>query len=234
MRMRALISGQAGLVVFLGDNPTAHPIGGGSSIDDPYRIARALDACDDLAEIEVETVEQALQAGLALREAAEADISSGLESIGMAEAKSLSSQGKVRPQLRVIADNLRMSKAGAVKPVKLKAKRYRTLFGSTAAVPSYGENHLSAGGVTGGNLAFAVKLAEPLAVTARGSPEEQITILTQRINNLTEHFKTHAKDNHSRRGLLMLVNKRRSLLDHLRKKDEARYATLIKDLRLRK
>lgn len=67
-----------------------------------------------------------------------------------------------------------------------------------------------------------------------GSPEVQIAILTERISNLTEHFKTHAKDNHSRRGLLMLVNKRRSLLDYLKKKDEARYADLIAKLGLRK
>ena len=67
-----------------------------------------------------------------------------------------------------------------------------------------------------------------------GSPEVQVAILTERITNLTEHFKTHAKDNHSRRGLLMLVNKRRSLLDYLRKKDEARYTDLITKLGLRK
>ncbi len=67
-----------------------------------------------------------------------------------------------------------------------------------------------------------------------GSPEVQIAILTERISNLTEHFKTHAKDNHSRRGLLMLVNKRRSLLDYLKKKDEGRYAELIAKLGLRK
>ncbi|NIJ21428.1 small subunit ribosomal protein S15 [Sphingomonas naasensis] len=67
-----------------------------------------------------------------------------------------------------------------------------------------------------------------------GSPEVQVAILTERITNLTEHFKTHAKDNHSRRGLLMLVNKRRSLLDYLRKKDEGRYADLIAKLGLRK
>ena len=52
-----------------------------------------------------------------------------------------------------------------------------------------------------------------------GSPEVQVAILTERINTLTEHFKTHAKDNNSRRGLLMMVNKRRSLLDYLWKKD---------------
>lgn len=67
-----------------------------------------------------------------------------------------------------------------------------------------------------------------------GSPEVQIAILTERIVNLTEHFKTHAKDNHSRRGLLLMVNKRRSLLDYLRKKDEGRYSDLIAKLGLRK
>ena len=67
-----------------------------------------------------------------------------------------------------------------------------------------------------------------------GSPEVQVAILTERITNLTEHFKTHAKDNHSRRGLLMLVNKRRALLDYLKREDEARYSALIAKLGLRK
>ena len=67
-----------------------------------------------------------------------------------------------------------------------------------------------------------------------GSPEVQVAILTERITNLTEHFKTHAKDNHSRRGLLMLVNQRRSLLDYLRGKDATRYTDLIAKLGLRK
>jgi small subunit ribosomal protein S15 len=67
-----------------------------------------------------------------------------------------------------------------------------------------------------------------------GSPEVQVAILTERIQNLTEHFKTHAKDNHSRRGLLMLVNQRRSLLDYLRGRDEKRYTDLIAKLGLRK
>lgn len=67
-----------------------------------------------------------------------------------------------------------------------------------------------------------------------GSPEVQVAILTERIANLTEHFKTHHKDNHSRRGLLMLVNKRRSLLDYLKKKDAGRYTALIAKLGLRK
>jgi len=67
-----------------------------------------------------------------------------------------------------------------------------------------------------------------------GSPEVQVAIITSRINTLTEHFKTHAKDNHSRRGLLMMVNKRRSLLDYLRGEDEQRYTDLIAKLGLRK
>jgi small subunit ribosomal protein S15 len=67
-----------------------------------------------------------------------------------------------------------------------------------------------------------------------GSPEVQVAILTERIKNLTEHFKGHAKDNHSRRGLLMMVNKRRSLLDYLRHTDGQRYTDLIAKLGLRK
>lgn len=67
-----------------------------------------------------------------------------------------------------------------------------------------------------------------------GSPEVQVAILSERISNLTEHFKGHHKDNHSRRGLLMLVNKRRSLLDYLKAKDQGRYEALIAKLGLRK
>ena len=67
-----------------------------------------------------------------------------------------------------------------------------------------------------------------------GSPEVQVAIITTRIINLTEHFKTHKKDNHSRRGLLMLVNKRRSLLDYLKRIDNGRYTALITKLGLRK
>ena len=67
-----------------------------------------------------------------------------------------------------------------------------------------------------------------------GSPEVQIAILTERINNLTDHFKSHAKDNHSRRGLLKMVSARRSLLDYLKKKDESRYRTLIEKLGIRR
>lgn len=67
-----------------------------------------------------------------------------------------------------------------------------------------------------------------------GSPEVQVAIITTRIVNLTEHFKTHKKDNHSRRGLLMLVNKRRTLLDYLKREDVGRYTTLISKLGLRK
>ena len=72
------------------------------------------------------------------------------------------------------------------------------------------------------------------AANDTGSPEVQVSILTERIANLTEHFKTHGKDNHSRRGLLVLVNNRRSLLDYLKKIDHARYAALIAKLGLRK
>lgn len=67
-----------------------------------------------------------------------------------------------------------------------------------------------------------------------GSPEVQVALLTERINNLTEHFKTHKKDVHSRRGLLMMVSKRRSLLDYLKRTDTPRYDALIQRLGLRK
>ena len=67
-----------------------------------------------------------------------------------------------------------------------------------------------------------------------GSPEVQVAILSERISNLTEHFKSHNKDNHSRRGLLKLVSQRRSLLDYLKKKDEGRYKTIIGKLGLRR
>ena len=67
-----------------------------------------------------------------------------------------------------------------------------------------------------------------------GSPEVQVAILSERISNLTEHFKTHKKDNHSRRGLLKMVSQRRRLLDYLKKKDEARYKAIIEKLGLRR
>ena len=70
--------------------------------------------------------------------------------------------------------------------------------------------------------------------TDTGSPEVQVALLTQRITNLTEHLKTHAKDFHSRRGLLMLVGRRRRLLDYLKRKDQARYTSLIGRLSLRR
>ncbi len=67
-----------------------------------------------------------------------------------------------------------------------------------------------------------------------GSPEVQIAILTERISNLTDHFKSHVKDNHSRRGLLKMVSTRRSLLDYVKKKDEARYRAIIERLGIRR
>ena len=85
----------------------------------------------------------------------------------------------------------------------------------------------------------AEKKQEIIADNARdqgdtGSPEVQVAILTQRIRNLTDHFKEHHKDNHSRRGLLMMVNKRLTLLAYLKKKDVERYNALIQKLGLRK
>jgi small subunit ribosomal protein S15 len=67
-----------------------------------------------------------------------------------------------------------------------------------------------------------------------GSPEVQVALLTERINSLTDHFKTHKKDNHSRRGLLRMVSQRRGLLDYLKKVDEGRYQALIKRLDIRR
>jgi small subunit ribosomal protein S15 len=67
-----------------------------------------------------------------------------------------------------------------------------------------------------------------------GSPEVQVAVLSERIANLTEHFKTHVKDNHSRRGLIKMVSQRRRLLDYVKSKDQARYEALIQRLGLRR
>ncbi|HMI97998.1 MAG TPA: 30S ribosomal protein S15 [Micropepsaceae bacterium] len=67
-----------------------------------------------------------------------------------------------------------------------------------------------------------------------GSPEVQVAVLSERISNLTEHFKTHAKDNHSRRGLIKMVSQRRRLLDYVKSKDQSRYEALIQRLGLRR
>jgi small subunit ribosomal protein S15 len=85
----------------------------------------------------------------------------------------------------------------------------------------------------------ASRKAELIKAHARGeadtgSAEVQVAILSERIANLTEHFKTHKKDNHSRRGLLKLVSQRRSLLDHLKASDQGRYQALIETLGLRR
>ena len=79
-------------------------------------------------------------------------------------------------------------------------------------------------------------LIKKFAQTANdtGSPEVQVAILTTRISNLSEHFKTHKKDNHSRRGLLKLVSQRRKILDYVKSKDEKRYKTLIEQLGIRR
>ena len=81
--------------------------------------------------------------------------------------------------------------------------------------------------------------AEVIATNAKkqgdtGSPEVQVAILTERITNLTEHFKTHVKDNHSRRGLLKLVSTRRQLLDYLKRTEASRYTALIERLGIRR
>lgn len=86
---------------------------------------------------------------------------------------------------------------------------------------------------------MSIDTAQIIADNARGtndtgSPEVQVALLTARIVHLTEHFKTHKKDHHSRRGLLKLVNQRRSLLDYLHRKDAGRYKALIQKLGLRR
>jgi len=86
---------------------------------------------------------------------------------------------------------------------------------------------------------MAIDKADIIKANARGaadtgSPEVQVALLTARINELTPHFKTHAKDHHGRRGLLKMVNQRKSLLSYLKKKDADRYTALIQQLGLRK
>src|SRR6202030_2855686 len=95
---------------------------------------------------------------------------------------------------------------------------------------------------TGRSLTMSItaeRKAEVIKANAKkagdtGSPEVQVAILLERIANLTEHFKTHVKDNHSRRGLLKLVSQRRQLLDYLKRADEGRYKTLIEKLGIRR
>lgn len=87
--------------------------------------------------------------------------------------------------------------------------------------------------ITAGRKAEVIK-SFALKAGDTGSPEVQVAILSERINNLTEHFKTHSKDSHSRRGLLKLVSQRRQLLDYIKKSDEARYKNLIERLNIRR
>ena len=95
--------------------------------------------------------------------------------------------------------------------------------------------------VRGGHDCASARIARPKSSAATsthdgdtGSPEVQVALLSERINYLTEHFKAHAKDHHSRRGLLKLVGQRRRLLDYLKRKDTDRYAELIQRLGIRK
>lgn len=87
--------------------------------------------------------------------------------------------------------------------------------------------------ITSGRKAEVIKTYS-IKAGDTGSPEVQVAILSERINNLTEHFKSHVKDNHSRRGLLKLVSQRRQLLDYLARADEARYKSLIERLGIRR
>jgi len=87
--------------------------------------------------------------------------------------------------------------------------------------------------VTGSRKAEVIKTYATKAGDT-GSPEVQVAILSERINNLTEHFKTHVKDNHSRRGLLKMVGQRRTLLDYLRRTNEKSYLELIEKLNIRR
>ena len=87
--------------------------------------------------------------------------------------------------------------------------------------------------ITPGRKAEVIKIYATKAGDT-GSPEVQVAILSERINSLTEHFKAHVKDNHSRRGLLKLVSQRRQLLDYLARIDEARYKSLIERLGIRR
>ena len=233
--MRAMISGQAGLVVILGDEPIGYPISGGETVTDPYRIARSLDACGDIETVEVDDVDEAMSLGVRKREASMAEIGRSLAAAGF-PSKSLVTKGK-----RWSFAGLRAAgppEAGTVvwqvaKKQKAKAGYVTAKSAGTGRIPA---TYRSAGGrtmIAGGGALAVAEDREPLLVQA-DSPEAQIEQLTRRIKNLTEHFKGKAKDNQSRRGLLMMVNKRRSLLDHLRKKDAERYVALIAKLGLRK
>src|SRR5262249_24840758 len=102
------------------------------------------------------------------------------------------------------------------------------------ATPHQREKHrIDPMSITSGRKAEVIKLYATKAGDT-GSPEGQVAILSERINSLTEHFKTHVKDNHSRRGLLKLVSQRRQLLDYLARVDTARYKSLIERLGIRR
>lgn len=240
--MRAMISGQAGLVVILGDDPVAYPIGGGGMLTDPDRIVRSFDACSDIETIEVDTVDQAMSLGTQLREASLMKIDRTLAAAGFAPAAPPREDAKRRPGRtsgsRFAIEPIRKSEDSKQ---KLRKQYYVTASTARTASASSGGGQtayrtLAGGrGLTAGNVALALTEGEQLVVAEDArTPETQVAVLTERIQNLTEHFKGHSKDGHSRRGLLMLVNKRRSLLDYLKKKDIQRYSALIEKLGLRK
>lgn len=236
--MRAMISGQAGLVVILGDDPVGYPISGGNSVTDPYRIARSFDACDDIETVEVDTLNEAMSLGLRKHEASMAQISRSLAAAGF-PSKAVTSASKRWGFPRLGAVSLTDAEMG--KQAALKQRKKASYVTAAVTAKSAGPGRIrttfrsasGAGLAYGGAVLAVAEDQEPVTVQAE-SPEAQIELLSKRIKDLTEHFKGHAKDNQSRRGLLMMVNKRRSLLDYLRKKDSVRYLAIIEKLGLRK
>ena len=238
--MRAMISGQAGLVVILGDDPVAYPIGGGASLTDPYRIARSLDACSDIETVEVDTLDEAMSRGSQARDVSQATIAQNLAAAGFVPVTVPRKSAQQRPR---VFSTVRLTPTAKDdnKDSKSKPKKYFPTSTGVARNQSSGGGRTTYRMTTGGRgrssggAGLAVAEEYDVVVTAdTNSPEIQVAILTERIKNLTEHFKSHAKDNHSRRGLLIMVNKRRSLLDFLRKQDGDRYLALIAKLGLRK
>ena len=98
----------------------------------------------------------------------------------------------------------------------------------------HGASARRAGGAAPEAIARQTPCSSPVVFPSTGSPEVQIALLSERINGLTDHFKTHRKDHHSRRGLLMLIGKRRGLLEYLRKKNPERYGAVTERLGIRK
>lgn len=230
--MKALISGEAGWIVVLGDEPVAYPIAGGPSSRDPYLIARSLDGCD----VEVREVASLAEAKLIGRSQLEANLTkvrTKLRAAGyLDDSSDASMQAEPTPQapakVTAIGPSTRKKETA---PQSGSKSRRRAEGPSTPFRTGTG-----GGAIYGGGLTVAARDIEQtvLSYVEDRSPEVQVSILTERISNLTEHFKSHKKDNHSRRGLLAMVSQRRRLLDYLKSKDEDRYKSLIEKLGLRR